>query len=149
MPQQILFWLYFNQNQHNLFCKNNKVRADPGGNGPALTAGTLGVTAGVMLPVGCLVAAAPEAELEAEEEAEAEAETEAEAEAEAGAEAEVEFLSEPVDGLESGAGEGPEAGVRTGVSEPDWPSLPSAGAEPLLEDAEEIMRHHRVRSYCF
>ena len=145
VPQQILFWLFFHQNQHNLLCKNNKMKADPGGNGPALTAGTLGVTAGVMLLVGCLVAAAPEAEVEAEAVAEAEADAEAEAEAEA----EVEFLSEPVDGLESGAGEGPEAGVRTGVSEPDWPSLPSAGAEPLLEDAEEIMRHHRVRSYCF
>lgn len=53
------------------------------------------MTAGVMLLVGCLVAAAPEPE------------------------ADVEFLSEPADGLESGAVEGPEAGVRTGVSEPD------------------------------
>lgn len=45
--------------------------------------------------VGCLVVAAPELE------------------------AGVEFLSEPPDGLESGVDEGPEAGVRTGVSEPD------------------------------
>lgn len=78
-----------------------------------LTAGTLGVTAGVMVLVGCLVAAAPDPETT------------------------VEFLSEPHDGLESGANEGPEAGTRTGVSEPDWPSLQSAAAEPLLEDAEE------------
>lgn len=78
-----------------------------------LTAGTLGVTAGVMVLVGCLVAAAPEPE------------------------ATVEFLSEPHDGLESGADEGPEAGARTGVSEPDWLSLQSAAAEPLLEDAGE------------
>lgn len=48
-----------------------------------------------MLLVGCLVAAAPELEADAE------------------------FLSEPVEGLKSGADEGPEAGVRTGVSEPD------------------------------
>lgn len=97
-------------------CKNGKKSANPGGNGPALTAGTLGVTTGVM--VGCLVAVAPELE------------------------AGVEFLSEPADGLESGVDEGPEAGVRTGVSEPDCPSLPSAGAEPLLEDAEERIQHH-------
>lgn len=58
-----------------------------------LTAGTLGLTAGVMLLVGCLVAAAPEPEADAEE-----------------------FLSEPADGLESGADV---AGIRTGVSEPD------------------------------
>lgn len=64
-----------------------------------------------MLLVGCLVAAAPEPE--------------------------VEFLSEPADGLESGADVDPEAGVRTGVSEPDWPLLPSTAAEPLLEDAGE------------
>ena len=89
------------------------MRVHPGGNGPVLTAGTLGVTTGVTLLVGCLVAAAPE--LEADEE----------------------FLSEPVDGLESGAG------VITGVSEADWPSLLSAGAEPLLEDAEERFRDHR------
>lgn len=81
--------------------------SNPGGNGPALTAGTLGVTAGVTLLVGCLVAAAPELDADAE------------------------FLSEPADGLESGAdkgpvasegpvaGEGTVAGVRTGVSEPD------------------------------
>lgn len=69
------------------------MRADPGGNGPALTAGTLGGAAGVVLLVGCLVAAAPEAD--------------------------VEFLSEPANGLVSGADEDPEAGVRTGVSEPD------------------------------
>lgn len=81
---------------------------NPGGKGPVLTAGTLGVTAGV--PVGCLVAAPPETN--------------------------VEFLSELDGGLKSGAEEGPEAGVRTGVSEPDCPSLPSAAAEPLLEDAE-------------
>lgn len=71
------------------------MRANPGGNGPALTVGTLGGRDGVMLLVGCLVAAAPELEADAE------------------------FLSEPVEGLESGADEGPEAGVRTGVSEPD------------------------------
>lgn len=53
------------------------------------------MTAGVTLLVGCLVAAAPELE------------------------ADVEFLSEPADGLESGAGGGAEDGVRTGVSEPD------------------------------
>lgn len=52
-------------------------------------------------------------------------------------EAEAEFLSKLADGLDSGAGEAPEAGVRTGVSEPDGPSLLSAGAEPLLEDAGE------------
>ena len=69
--------------------------ANPGGNGAALTAGTLGVTAGVMLLIGCLVAAAPEPAADAE------------------------FLSEPADGLESGADEAPGAGVRTGVSEPD------------------------------
>lgn len=59
--------------------------AHPGGSGPALT-GTLGVTAGVMLLVGCLVAAAPE------------------------------FLSEPDDGLESGADV---VAVRTGVAGTD------------------------------
>lgn len=47
----------------------------------------------MMLLVGCLVAAAPEAD--------------------------VEFLSEPANGLVSGADEDPEAGVSTGVSEPD------------------------------
>lgn len=92
-----------------------------------LTAGTLGVTAGVMVLVGCLVAAAPEPE------------------------ATVEFLSEPHDGLESGADEGPEAGTRTGVSEPDWPSLQSAAAESLLEDAEErkwwILTLNTARAY--
>lgn len=71
------------------------MRSDPGGNGPVLTAGTLGATAGVMLLVGCLVAAGPELE------------------------ADVEVLSDPTDGLDSCADEGPEAGVRTGVSEPD------------------------------
>lgn len=69
------------------------VRADPGGSGPALTAGTLGGTVGVTLLLGCLVAAAPEA----------------------GAE----LLSELADGLVSGADEDPEPSVRTGVSEPD------------------------------
>lgn len=69
------------------------MRADPGGNGPALTAGTRGGTVGVMLLLGCLVAAAPEADAE--------------------------FLSELADGLVSGADEDPEASVRTGVSEPD------------------------------
>lgn len=59
-----------------------------------LAAGALGVATGVT--AGCLVAADPEA----------------------GASA-VEFLSEPADGLESGVDEGPGAGVRTGVSEPD------------------------------
>lgn len=48
--------------------------------------------------------------------------------------ADVESLSEPAEGLASEADEGPEC---TGVSEPDWPSLASAGAEPLLEDAGE------------
>lgn len=57
-----------------------------------LTAGTLGVTTGVMLLVGCLVAVAPEPE------------------------GSVELRSEPADGLDSGADEG---AVRTGVSEPD------------------------------
>lgn len=72
------------------------MRSDPGGNGPELTAGTLGGTTGLMmLLVGCLVAAAPELE------------------------ADVEVLSEPTDGLVSWADEGPDAGVRTGVSEPD------------------------------
>lgn len=60
-----------------------------------MTAGTLGVTAGVMLLVGGLVAAAPQPETN------------------------VELLSEPADGLASGADTDPEAGVRTGVSEPD------------------------------
>lgn len=46
-----------------------------------------------------------------------------------------EFLSEPTRGLEFPADEAPEPDVLTGVSEPDWPSLLSAGAEPLLEDA--------------
>lgn len=71
------------------------MRSDPGGNGPELTAGTLGGTTGSMLLVGCLVAAAPELE------------------------ADVEVLSEPADGLVSWADEGPDASVRTGVSEPD------------------------------
>lgn len=48
-----------------------------------------------MLLVGCRVAAAPEL----------------------GADTEV--LSEPADGLDSGVNEGTEAGVRTGVSDPD------------------------------
>lgn len=78
-----------------LFCKDDKITAHPGGKGPAVAAGTLGVTAGVTLPVGCLVAIAPELD------------------------AGVELLSEPADGLESGADEGAVAGVRTGVSEPD------------------------------
>lgn len=67
--------------------------ANPWGRGPVLTVATLGVTTGVT--AGCLVAVDPEPE------------------------ASVEFLSEPADGLESGVDEGPEAGVRTGVSEPD------------------------------
>lgn len=90
----VLSILYLKQSPQ-FFCTYCKKRANPGGNGTALTAGTLGMTAGVMLLAGCLVAAAPEVE------------------------AGVEFVSEPVDGLDSGAGEGPEAGVRTGVSEPD------------------------------
>lgn len=96
--------------------------AHPGGRGPVATAGTRGVTTAgaALLLAGCLVAAP--------------------AAAAAAPEAGAEFLSEPVDGLESEAEEGPEAGVRTGVSEPDWPSLPSAGAEPLLDDAEEKKR---------
>lgn len=71
------------------------MRANPGGNGPVLTAGTLGLTKELTLLVGCLVAVAPEPEPG------------------------VEFLSEPADGLESGADVGPGAGVCTGVSEPD------------------------------
>lgn len=72
--------------------------SNPGGKGPVLTTGTLGVTTGVVLLVGCLVAAAPELEVDEE------------------------FLSEPDDGLASGAAGGvggAGAGVRTGVSEPD------------------------------
>lgn len=82
--------------------------AYPGGNGPLLTAGTLGVT----LLVGCLVAAVPEAGTD------------------------VEFLSGPIEGLQSTAAPG--AAVRTGVSEPEWPSLLSAVTEPLMEDAEKV-----------
>lgn len=73
-------------------CKDNKTRANPGGSGPDVTAGTLGVAAGVMLLAGCLVAAGAELEADAES------------------------LSEPAEGLASGADEAPEC---TGVSEPD------------------------------
>lgn len=58
-------------------CIYYKIRANPRGNGPALTVGTLVVT----VLVGCLVAAAPELEVA------------------------VEFLSAPAVGLESGADE--------------------------------------------
>lgn len=74
-----------------------------------LTAGTLGVTTGLV--VGCRVAAAPETA--------------------------VEFLSDPAEGLVSGVATGPEADVRMGVSEPGGASLPSGAVGPLLEDAEE------------
>lgn len=47
----------------------------------------------------------------------------------------IEDLSEPANGLISEAVEGAEA--RAGVSEPDGTSLPSADAEPLLDDAEK------------
>lgn len=60
-----------------------------------LTEGTLGLMAGVTLLVGCLATAAPDPG------------------------ADVELCSGPVEGLESVAAEAPEAGVRTGVSEPE------------------------------
>lgn len=82
------------------------MRANPWGNGAALTDGALGGREGVALLAGCLVAGAPD----------------------------VELLCEDVDGLESGADEGPE--VRTGVSEADCPSLTSVGTEPFVDDAE-------------
>lgn len=72
-----------------------------------MIAGTLGLTEGVTVLVGCLVAADPEVE-----------------------EAEVELLSGPGDGLDSGA---VEADVLTGVS--DEPLLPSAGVGPLDDNA--------------
>lgn len=59
-----------------------------------LIAGTLGLTEGVTVLVGCLVAADPEVE-----------------------EAGVELLSGPGDGLDSGAVDPAEAGVLTGVSD--------------------------------
>lgn len=74
-----------------------------------LTAGTLGGATGLTLLVGCLVEAVPEVLVG------------------------IEDLSEPVNGLISEA----EADVRAGVSEPDGASLPSADAEPLLDNAEK------------
>lgn len=83
------------------------IRTNPGGNGPTLAYGALGGREGV---VGCLVAAPPVVE------------------------AGMELLFEDVDGLESGADEGPR--VCTCVSEAAWPWLVSVGAIPLVEDAE-------------
>lgn len=67
----------------------------PGGSGPVLIAGTWGLTVGVTMLLGCWVAAEPEPG------------------------AAVELLPGRGEGLDSGAVEVPEAGVRTGVSEPD------------------------------
>lgn len=78
-----------------------------------MTAGTLGGATGLTLLAGCLVDVA--------------------AEVLPG----VGDLSEPGNGLISDAVEGTEAGARAGVSEPDRVSLPSADAEPLLDDAEK------------
>lgn len=78
-----------------------------------LTAGTLGGAIGLTVLVGCLVEVA--------------------AEVLAG----VEDLSEPANGLISEAIEGAEAAARAAVSEPVGASLPSADAEPLLDDAEK------------
>lgn len=78
-----------------------------------MTDGTLGLTAGVMLLLGCLVAVGPEQG------------------ADAG------FLSELARGLESGADADPEADGRTGVSEASCASLASAGTQLVLEEAGE------------
>lgn len=49
----------------------------------------------------------------------------------------VDDLSEPANGLISEAAEGTGPDARAGVSEADWASLPSADAEPLIDDAEK------------
>lgn len=96
---------------------------NPGGKGPLVTAGTLGGRVGVMLLAACLTAAGPELE------------------------ADVELLSEPADGLDSGADAGPAAGVCTGVSDAGWLPLASSGAEPFLDDAEETIQTSQTDYY--